>query len=110
MGPRFLRKPRQTDGRRISSMSALAAKTLDVCRIVVVYEDEMAREEARSLAGRLEREVGNKLGFLFNSWNFKDLAEPALARDAIDAAANADIILFSAHGNDLPSAVGRWLD
>jgi hypothetical protein len=99
-----------TDGRGINAMSALAAKTLDVCRLVMVYEDELAREEAAALVNRLEHQVGSGLGFVFNSWNFKDLAEPVSARAATSAAANADIILLSAHGNDLPSAVGRWLD
>ena len=91
-------------------MSALAAKTTDVCRVVVVYEDGSAHERAMELAARLEEQVGTELAFIFSSWNFKELAEPGPARAATEAAAGADIILLSAHGNDLPSAVGRWLE
>ena len=91
-------------------MSALATRANDVCRIVVVYEDAAAHDRAMELASRLEEEIGTELPFVFDSWNFKNLAEPASARTAADAAARADIILLSAHGNDLPSAVGRWLE
>ncbi len=91
-------------------MNALATRANDICRIVVVYEDAAAHDRAMELASRLEEEIGAELPFIFNSWNFKNLAEPTSARTATEAAAHADIILLSAHGNDLPSAVGRWLE
>jgi hypothetical protein len=97
-------------GKGKCEMSVLATRANDVCRIVVVYEDAAAHDRAMELAGRLEEEMGAELPFIFESWNFKNLGEPASAREATSAAARADIILVSAHGNDLPSAVGRWLE
>jgi hypothetical protein len=91
-------------------MSALATRANDICRVVVVYEDIAAHDRAMELAGRLDEEMGLDLPFTFDSWNFKDLGEPASAQAATEAAARADIILVSAHGNDLPSAVGHWLE
>ena len=81
-----------------------------VCQTVVVYEDAQAQVRAMEMASRLVTQFGEEPAFAFSSWNFKQLAEPVIALKAAAAAAVADIILLSAHGNDLPPVVGVWLE
>ena len=63
-------------------MSAQAAEAMDECRVVVVYEDGSARDRAMELAARMEDQIGNELSFVFNSWNFKELADPTMSHMA----------------------------
>ena len=99
------------NARRISvAGGSSSVKPAEVCRMVVVYEDGMAHDRAMELAGRLASQFGGEPAFAFDSWNFKDLAQPKLTLAAVEAAARADIILFTTHGNDLPSAVVAWLE
>jgi hypothetical protein len=85
-------------------------KAVNVCQTVVVYEDVQAQVRAMEMASRLVTQFGEEPAFAFSSWNYKQLAEPALSLKAVAAAAVADIILLSAHGNDLPPVVGVWLE
>jgi hypothetical protein len=85
-------------------------KAADVCHIVVLHEDVVAYGRAMEMAGRLAAEFRDDPAFALSSWDFRQLAEPAFARKAAEAAAHADVLLLSAHGNDLPSAVGAWLE
>ena len=88
--------------------SAIAAG--NVCRIVVVYEDLTAHYRAMELGTRLAASFGEEPTFIFHSWDFRELGEPASSAEAVQAAAQADILLFSIHGNDLPWAVTRWVE
>jgi len=49
------------------------------------------------------------LAFDFNCWKFEDVTRPAVAERVLETAAEADIMLFSSHGNDLPLAIRNWL-
>jgi hypothetical protein len=89
---------------------AASAAAANVCQIVVVSEDRVAHGRAMETARWLTDQFGEEPAFVFDYWNFKDLAEPAVSGKAVAAAAHADIILLSAHGNDLPPAVGHWLE
>jgi len=91
-------------------LEASAVAAGNVCRIVVVYEDLAAHHRAMELGTRLASGFRDEPAFIFRSWDFKDLGEPAASADAIEAAADADILLFSIHGNDMPWAVTRWVE
>lgn len=96
----------------VSSRAADAASAMaaSACRVVVVSEDRVAQGRAMETANWLRAQFGEEPVFVFSFWNFKELAEPAAASKAVEAAAHADIILLSAHGNDLPAAVGNWFE
>lgn len=87
-----------------------SVKTGSLCQIVIVYEDVVAYGRAMETASRLAAQFGDEPAFAFSSWNFHQLSEPAFARQAAEAVADADIVLLSAHGNDLPPAVVAWLE
>jgi len=78
--------------------------------MVVVYEDGVAHDCAMEMGNRLAAQFGEEPTFVFNSWNFKQLAEPETAGEAVEAASRADVIIISTHGNELPWAVGAWLE
>jgi hypothetical protein len=84
--------------------------TADACLVVVVYEDMAAHERAMEMAHRLAAECAEDPSLVFRSWNFRELAEPGRSREAIESAANAEVIVISGHGNDLPVAVSAWLE
>jgi hypothetical protein len=94
----------------VQTATAAAAGEGNACQMVVVYEDVAAHDRAMEMGSRLATQFGDEPAFIFSSWNFKELAEPAFARKAVEAAAGADVILISTHGNDLPWAVGAWLE
>jgi hypothetical protein len=85
-------------------------RLMGVCRMAVVYEDLVAHGRAMDLAHRLTIRFAQELSFKFGSWSFKDLADPVAASNAIETVATAQILLFSGHGNELPSSVVNWLD
>ena len=93
-----------------NSSDGASVAAAELCRIVVVSEDRVAHGRAMETASWLTAQFGEEPGFAFDYWNFKQLAEPTAASDAVKAAALADIILLSAHGNDLPPAVASWLE
>lgn len=82
-----------------------------VIKIFVVYDDDLSRDRAR----HMEEDLGRRLGCSFNisisSWKLKSLWHPKMLQTATDAAAKAEIILFSLlSGRDLPQAAKNWLE
>jgi hypothetical protein len=94
----------------IESANTAGVDAGEACQMVVVYEDLAAHERAMEMGGRLTAQFGDEPAFAFSSWNFKDLADPAFAAQSVETAARADVIIISTHGNELPSAVGAWLE
>jgi hypothetical protein len=79
--------------------------------VTVVYEDTWARDRAQSLCQHLVQGFEADIDFAFNWWRFRYLADPNIARAAAQAAARADILLFSAtNRDDLPDEVRRWTE
>src|ERR1043166_9548715 len=79
-----------------------------VCRVLVLFEDSPAHDEAMEICGRLMAQFESDLAFDFHCWRFEDIAT-ASAERIREIASDADIILFSSHGNDLPATVRNWL-
>ncbi len=78
--------------------------------MVILYTDASTHGEAMEHCGRLVAQLGNEPAFAFHSCKFQALADPALAHQAAEATARADILLFATHGDDLPPAVRQWLE
>jgi hypothetical protein len=93
-------------GRRTTSLEEAAA----ACKILVLCDDATARTKAMEVFERVSAGLQSELTFDISSWDFVELEEKDSGRTAAEAAAGADIIMFSTHGTELPDAVGRWLD
>src|SRR5687767_12150460 len=91
-------------GRKGSNMSALAkagfretiqfAET-DICRVIVLVEDLQARNEAMEVCDRLVMQFAEELNFVFSCWEVEKLWEPATARQMLEDAVQADILLIA---------------
>lgn len=79
--------------------------------IVVAYEDTAARDQAIILCDHLVGQLWEDFEFDVNWLRFDYLADPRIAADAIAAAANADMVIFSARSEgELPPAAKSWID
>lgn len=87
-----------------------STESAEVCQAVVLAEDSATHTGAVELCDRLLKQLGGELQFNFHSCRFKELSDPERARLAAEATAQADILLFATHGDDLPSPVCRWLE
>lgn len=76
------------------------------CQILILCEDFAAYGRAAETSWRILVQLADGLDFSFKSWNFMELADPAIAQ----AAGKSDIILLSLQGADLPAAAADWLD
>ncbi len=77
--------------------------------VVLVYEDFATGTRAKSLFDQLSDQPELNAVFSLNLWRFDLLREPELNRRAVENAATADIIVFSAHGQaDPPAEIQLW--
>jgi hypothetical protein len=79
------------------------------CKITVLYQDVMTHDMAMELCVRVMSHFETQLPFVFCSWSFRELEQPASAERASEAAAGADILLLSTRGSDLPAGLRAWL-
>ncbi len=78
--------------------------------ITVLYEDTPAREQAMKVCQRLARKLRGDFNFEFKWWKFAFLHDRHLAKDAADAAVQADLVIVSTDADrELPSGIKRWM-
>jgi hypothetical protein len=83
----------------------------DPWSVAVVYEDTGSRERALNLCHHLAQGFRAEIDFSFTWWRFRYLEDPDIAQAAAQAAAAADILLFSAtRHEDLPEEVRNWTE
>ena len=85
-------------------------ETTKRCSVVSIYEDLGGRDLLLHLCDSLARKFKDDLEFQFDWWRFKYLADPDLAMDAAQSAAQADLILLAAQSPELPVDVQRWFE
>jgi hypothetical protein len=79
--------------------------------IVVIYEDFPARLRVQQVYWMLMRELSKEFDFECSWYGYHDLKNPRAATSAKSAAANADLILFSANvETEPPPAVKTWVE
>jgi hypothetical protein len=79
-------------------------------RAVIVYQDEPAQIWAAEMWERVTRLIGNE-GIQVHCWAIGDLTHPRLFADAVQAAAEADVLIISATvAEDLPLNLYVWID
>jgi hypothetical protein len=94
----------------IGAIGETSGGIAEACKAVVFFEDARAQDRARDLCDRLTSQLGNEPELAFHGCTFSQLADPDFAHQAAEAAARADILLFSTHGDDLPPPVCHWLE
>ena len=97
------------------STATLVQETLSLeganpCQFLVLYEDAVAHDLAMEVLGGVMARFAAELAFAFSFWKVKDLNDPVSAHWAAEAAARADIILFSLPAHDLTPETSQWLD
>jgi hypothetical protein len=79
--------------------------------LVVAYEDVQTRNRALHLHDHLAQQLLDDYDFQCLWWKFDHLANPTLRQQAIDAAAEANMIVLSLRARkELPRAYQAWLD
>jgi hypothetical protein len=85
-------------------------ETTKRCGVVSIYEDLGSRDLLLHLCDALAWKFRDDLEFQFDWWRFKYLADPAIAMEAAQSAAQADLILLAAQSPELPVDVQRWFE
>jgi hypothetical protein len=82
-----------------------------VCAIVVLYEDNSSRDAAIRLSQTLEKIFHEELDFEISWCRFKYFNDPAVASEAAEIAAQADLIIVAIQrAQDLPLEVKAWFE
>ena len=78
---------------------------------VIIYEDGPTGRRAKLFCDKLVRELEDECAFSLQLWSFQILAIPEFRESAADAAAQADLVLLSLHGEvGLPAGVREWIE
>ena len=85
-------------------------ETTKRCGVVSIYEDLGSRDLLLHLCDALAWKFRDDLEFQFDWWRFKYLADPAIAMEAAQSAAQADLILLAAQSPELPVEVQKWFE
>ena len=79
--------------------------------VVVVYEDDAARERAVAFCDQLVGRYWAQLEFNVGWWSFAQLEEASIAKDAAAKAVCADLVAFAAKPEgDFPQPVKNWVE
>jgi hypothetical protein len=82
-----------------------------VCSIIVLYEDNSSRDAAIRLCNTLEKNFHTDLDFETTWCRFKYFTDPAVASEAAEIAAQADLIIVAIQrAQDLPLEVKAWFE
>jgi hypothetical protein len=82
-----------------------------VCAIVILYEDNPSRDAAIRLCNSLKNIFRSDLDFEITWCRFRYFNDPAVAAEAAEIAAQADLIIVSIQpAQDLPLEVKAWFE
>jgi hypothetical protein len=96
----------RTPNTNVSDLESLGS--LDV---VIAYQDFETGKLAKRTYDFLVHQLGSQFLFSNHMWKFEVLNLPKLREIAATETADADIIIFSSHGDlDIPPAVSKWFD
>src|SRR5216684_460338 len=78
--------------------------------VVIVYEDLDTGKQAKKTFDLLAQNLGSACHLTNQMWKFDVLTISKLREIALKNAAQADIVMISCHGNDLPDHVKTWIE
>ncbi|HKI68141.1 MAG TPA: hypothetical protein VKA67_01020, partial [Verrucomicrobiae bacterium] len=78
-------------------------------RVMLLYEDFATGTRAKEIFDQLTDHAELNADFSLDLWRFNLLCDPELNQRAVENAAMADVVVFSAHGREeLPVEVQLW--
>lgn len=81
------------------------------CRGAVLYEGSPGRGVAMDLFQRLSQTFHDDLHFDLTWWRFKYLSHPRIAHEAVEVAAEADLLALALpESRPLPAPIKSWLE
>jgi hypothetical protein len=84
-------------------------ETESALSVAMVYQDPLTRHWATELWDRVGQLVGQS-GICRQSWKISDLADARVFTDAVQAAAEADVLVVSVRdAGDLPANLDLWI-
>ena len=79
--------------------------------LLVAYDDVITRNRALQLYDRLTQQLADDYDFKCTWWKFDHLRDATLREQAVDAAAEANMIILSIHANkELPVSAKTWTE
>jgi hypothetical protein len=79
--------------------------------VVILYEDGPAGRRAKRLYDKLNHELEDECDFNLKLWSFQVLGIPEFGESAMEAAAQADLVILSLHGKaGLPAEIKQWIE
>jgi hypothetical protein len=82
-----------------------------VYSMVIIYENAMTGIRAKHFSANLMHELGEKMLWTADLWNFKQLDLPDVRRAATEAAAIADVVILALDGHtQLPDGFRAWME
>ena len=101
-------------GQRALTRPGLRALDLDdrpTFSVVIIYQDPDTGRRAKCFYDKMTHEVGEECDFSLELWNFEMLAIPEMRDSSAQAAAQADFLVLSFHGNaELPAQTRYWIE
>jgi hypothetical protein len=95
----------------ITNENGAQAEAKAAWSVVVVYEDEAARERAVAFCDQLVGRYWAQLEFSVSWWSFALLENASTAKDAAQKAVCADLVAFAAKPEgDFPQPVKSWVE
>jgi hypothetical protein len=85
-------------------------ETRTAFNVVILYEEFETGKRAKLTYDFLVETMGADCQFRSQIWKFEALSDPALLDLALRDAAEADIVVISSQGGDVPSEVRTWLE
>jgi hypothetical protein len=94
-----------------SAQTASASKKVEpALSVAMVYQDPLTRHWAAELWNRVEQLVGHE-GVCRQSWKISGLADARVFADAVQAAAESDVLVVSVRDTgDLPADLDLWFE
>ena len=78
--------------------------------MIVAYDEAAAQQHALRLFDHLSRSFESRLEFTCTQCRFDQLAHRQFASEASAVASSANLVIIgTVHGEDLPSAVKKWI-
>lgn len=94
----------------VKNGQAAPLEPAEVCKIVVAYDDALARHRGVLMCDRVMEVFGDELDFEFDWLKFEHLSEPDHALRAAEVALKADLLVFCFDCGPLPPELVRWLE
>jgi hypothetical protein len=81
-----------------------------VFNVLITYEDFETGKHAKRTYDFLVENLGRDCQMTNQMWKFDVLSIPKLREIAVRDATQADIVIISSHGLELPEQVGKWVE